>query len=600
MKFDKGIIKYETGGVHKTIEFFDMSNLEEAGIRLDIRTNDIRNGEIYSIRVEVDKKCILDKIELNFDFKSSYFSMFSNGYQSMSESREYIKLEKMKKISKINQLRGLDNYGDYKFVNYVRKKGFIHSIGYTYLKSFNSTLFTASLNDDNGFTVFYGDIANKKIKVVKDLVGTEIKHSFDAIRIIMSYDTVDFWRHYSRFVTGKNVENRKISIWRSLGRYGKVSNSRDIIENLEKIYEEKIPYDIIQIDSGYEKKLGDWMDFSKEFPEGLKKIAYRIREKGYTPGIWIAPFVCSTKSNLYRKHNEWILRNNHNNEVVAGKDLVNGDKLYAIDILNVEFREYLKKVFDYLVDCCKFEFINVDYVYASCMIPCCGKNRGMILSEAIKMIDEFSKNSKVMLSGTPLVNAFKKTEYCSVSCIYGFSWENQTEKNGYFKERRTAYNSLVSTLNRYKLNSTMFNSSSGVSTLKSKKSSLNKHEKYSMLFISYLMSNVIMNADNISAYNDIEKHMIKSLYPLLEIEINHMEIIDNVYKIEFKYCEFHYEVYFNSNDVVKTSILRRDCFNRYKEDFKKATIIDIIAHETRYFIIGNKDKISNWNHLIVN
>jgi hypothetical protein len=79
-----------------------------------------------------------------------------------------------------------------------------------------------------------------------------------------------------------------------------------------------------------------------------------------------------------------------------------------------------------------------------------------------------------------------------------------------------------------------------------------------------------------------------------------MEIIDNVYKIKFKYREFHFEVFFNSNDAVKTTILRYDCFNRHREDFKKASIVDIKPHETKYFIIGDKEKITNWYHLIVN
>lgn len=599
MKFDEGIIKLSSGGKTKTIKFYDLGEVSEDGISLEIKTENIRNGEIYSIVLKTNKKCHLEKIELDFNFRASYFSMFSNGYQSMSESREYLKTERMKKAGLMNRIRAYDSYGDYRFVNYVRKKGCIHSTGYTYLKSFKSTLFAASLNEDKGFTFFYGNISDKKIKVMKDLSGTLVEDSMEVLKIMMSYDVDDSWRYYSKLVKGRSIENRKISMWRSFGRYGHGVDCDGIIKNLESISENNVAYDIIQIDGGYEANLGDWMESSKGFPQGLKFVADKIKEKGYGPGIWIAPFICSSKSTIYKNHKEWLLKNSQNIEVTAGWDSSLGGKILALDIQNEEFRNYMKEVFDY-IRYCGFEFVNVDYMYASCMIPGKGKNRGMVLDEAISFIGEISDGMRIMLSGTPLVNAFKKVDYCSVSCLNAYSWENLAEKNSNLKERRSVYNSLVSTLNRYKLNKNFFNSVSGIFTLKNKGSNLNKHEKYSMLFLSYVMGNVIMNSDNIANYNDIEKHTLKSLYPLIDINIHHMEIIDNVYKIKFKYGEFCYEVYFNSNDAVKTAILRHDCFNRHRENFKKATIIDIKPHETKYYIIGDKEKITNWSHLIVN
>lgn len=123
MRFDKGIIKLSVGGKTKTIKFNNLGRIHDDGIKLEFKTENIRNGEVYSIMLETTKKCYLEKIELNFDFRASYFSMFSNGYQSMSESREYLKTERMKKAGWMNRIRGYDNYGDYRFVDYVRKKG---------------------------------------------------------------------------------------------------------------------------------------------------------------------------------------------------------------------------------------------------------------------------------------------------------------------------------------------------------------------------------------------------------------------------------------------------------------------------------------------
>ncbi len=599
MRFDEGVVKLRLGSRTKTVKFHELNDYQEDEIVLDIKTENIRNGEIYSIILNTKEKCHLDKIELNFDFRASYFSMYSNGYQSSSESREYLKSERMKKTGWMNKIRGYDSYGDYRFVDYVRKKGCIHSTGYTYLKSFKSTLFAASLNEDKGFTVFYGNLEKKKIRVLKDLVGTEVESSMEVLKILMSYDVEDSWKYYTKMIPGNNVENKKISIWRSYGRYGNNVTCKEIMKNLESIYENDVNYDIVQIDGGYEANPGDWMEPNKKFPEGLKFVVDKIKEKGYSPGLWLAPFICNGKSNIYKNHKEWLLKNSQNTEVMAGRESSLGGKIYSLDIQNEDFRKYLMDVFNYF-RYCGIEFINVDYLYACCMVPNGGKNRGMILSEAITYIEELSKGMKIMLSGTPMVNAFKKVDYCSVGCINDFTWENSSEKNSNLKERRTVYNLLISSLNRYNLNKNMFNNASGIFTLKLKGSSLNKHEKYSLLFLSYIMGNVIMNSDNIANYNDIEIHTLKTMYPLIDLDIYHMEIIDNVYKIKFRNGEYDYVVYFNSNDAVKTTILRHNCFNRHREDFKKATILDIKPHETKYFIIGNKEKICNWSHLIVN
>ncbi|MBQ1432352.1 MAG: alpha-galactosidase, partial [Ruminococcus sp.] len=67
--------------------------------------------------------------------------------------------------------------------------------------------------------------------------------------------------------------------------------------------------DIFQIDDGWQTAVGDWLSVDKQkFPEGMKVIADRIREKGYIPGIWMAPFVCEKDSVMFAEHPDWLLK----------------------------------------------------------------------------------------------------------------------------------------------------------------------------------------------------------------------------------------------------------------------------------------------------
>ena len=51
---------------------------------------------------------------------------------------------------------------------------------------------------------------------------------------------------------------------------------------------------ILQIDDGYQKMDGDW-SANEKFPSGMDGMARRIREIGWTPGVWFAPLMINPK-----------------------------------------------------------------------------------------------------------------------------------------------------------------------------------------------------------------------------------------------------------------------------------------------------------------
>ncbi len=53
--------------------------------------------------------------------------------------------------------------------------------------------------------------------------------------------------------------------------------------------------------------LGDWYPNPKRFPNGLKSVVARAKERGLSLGIWVEPEMVNPDSNLFRKHPEWII-----------------------------------------------------------------------------------------------------------------------------------------------------------------------------------------------------------------------------------------------------------------------------------------------------
>ncbi len=101
--------------------------------------------------------------------------------------------------------------------------------------------------------------------------------------------------------------------------YNKVS-AQDIRSNLEKAVSlrAELPLQVIQIDDGFETRVGDWLDFKPGFPQGVAPLAREIRAAGFTPGLWLAPFILDRRSRLARQHPDWLLRGRFRLPVNAG------------------------------------------------------------------------------------------------------------------------------------------------------------------------------------------------------------------------------------------------------------------------------------------
>lgn len=126
-------------------------------------------------------------------------------------------------------------------------------------------------------------------------------------------------------------------------------------DNLEEytqgFKDHQIPFRYVQIDWCFNEHPGDWLIPGHCFPDGLKKAADTILEKGYQPGIWIAPFMASSDSKLVADHPDWLLRNLDGTPVVMIKQYhenkmwgLTDFELYALDTSHPDAMEYLRNV----------------------------------------------------------------------------------------------------------------------------------------------------------------------------------------------------------------------------------------------------------------
>ncbi|MCM8780973.1 MAG: alpha-galactosidase, partial [Candidatus Omnitrophica bacterium] len=155
------------------------------------------------------------------------------------------------------------------------------------------------------------------------------------------------WANCTSIEMGERKHKVIPSGWCSWYHYFASVSEKDIISNLNwlKKHKEDLKLDYVVVDDGYEKSVGDWLEVNKKFPHGMKWIAEKIKEAGFKPGIWTAPFFAAKNSSVYKKHKNWFIKDKQGKPVVAGISPVWKTVLYALDCTNPEVENFLNTTF---------------------------------------------------------------------------------------------------------------------------------------------------------------------------------------------------------------------------------------------------------------
>lgn len=142
-----------------------------------------------------------------------------------------------------------------------------------------------------------------------------------------------------------------------------INNELDALEKLPQ----KLNLDYFQIDAGYTKYFGDYLDYKERFPDGFFEIIKRIKNFGYKPAIWLSPFAINPTTKLHDYHRSWFLKGDHKKHF-EGRLSSPFDEMS--NILDLEVLDpTLEVVQNYLSDTFKhfknlgFEFFKIDFMY---------------------------------------------------------------------------------------------------------------------------------------------------------------------------------------------------------------------------------------------
>lgn len=134
------------------------------------------------------------------------------------------------------------------------------------------------------------------------------------------------------------------------------------------------PFDVFQLDDGFQSAIGDWLTTNDKFTSTLDEIAASIAAEGRTPGLWIAPFLAAPDSRVATEHPGWMARH-----LAGGRDTGplrgwwnepwgGGDSgfMHALDTTHPEVLDHLEGLGRSLVEA-GFTYLKLDFTFAPSM-----------------------------------------------------------------------------------------------------------------------------------------------------------------------------------------------------------------------------------------
>lgn len=544
----------------------------------EVVTSNALENDLYKLEIEnVDNRysvTLLPKesfelvdfyAEMPYIFRSTD-KFFANGYQSWTKTKEWkadeimpstIKLANISEFTKDIARKTSDEW----IVDYSGKKGEFHSHCYTYIKTGDRVRLWGSLSEKTGYTIFKVKMKENKFYFCKDLLGkvvTEPLKVFDIVYFEGDYEEV-FDKYFAMW---KMPETRHGKMMGYTSWYNYFQNITEdiIIRDLNGLDPYKDQVNIFQIDDGYETFIGDWLDPNPEkFPKGMKYIADEIHKKGYKAGIWLAPFNCQKVSRMAKEHPDWLIKH-ENGEPMVGCIAWGG--AYTFDIYNEKVREYLRHVFDVVLNEWGYDMVKLDFLYSQCIKPRHGKSRGEIMCDAMEFLRECVGDKLFLGCGVPIGPALGICDACRISCDVDLTYKGKFySRIQVSNEMLNARSAINNSIFRRHLSGRAWMNDPDVFFLRNNNLKFTNEQKYLLGRINNLCGDVLFVSDNAGDYDKHAKELLKVFFNKTDEKILTAEYIsEDVIKVVSERNGHQITLVF---DIAKGEILTDASWKKY-------------------------------------
>lgn len=208
-----------------------------------------------------------------------------------------------------------------------------------------------------------------------------------------------------------------------------------------------MPFDVVQVDDGWQRAVGDWRA-NGDFPGGMAAMADRIRSTGFRPGLWLAPLIAQSTSELAAGRSELLLRDTAGEPVVAGINW--GSPYYALDPTSEATLVFLRDLIEE-VRSWGYEYLKLDFLYGGAF-PGAHRNpmpREMAYRRACEVMREAAGDDCYLLAcGAPILASLGVFDGIRIGPDVADVWEIPELAALGDESGRGARNALATSINR--------------------------------------------------------------------------------------------------------------------------------------------------------
>lgn len=279
--------------------------------------------------------------------------------------------------------------------------------------------------------------------------------------------------------------------------------------------EYEVPLEIFQIDDGFTPEMGDWLDFKPQFPNGIAPIMAEAKEKGFTPGLWIAPFMVGNRSRLFAEHPDWVVRSRVDGTPLAPMKFFGefrwhkrSEEYYVLDITHPGAEAYMREVFrtwarEWGCGYFKADFLHLGSTYGpdEAIWHEDGLSRIEIWMRMLRLMREEIGDAILLLCGSPIWAPVGYAEAMRIGRDVGVSWSGHYSAQSLLRDQTA----------RGFANGILWQSDPDCILLRDKFHELTDTQLHSLATFAGFAGGVLMTSDNFDELSDERKSLFAAL-----------------------------------------------------------------------------------------
>ena len=462
-----------------------------------------KNGR-HRKALRAKKEICLFRYTETFPFAPSKDDLyFFNGYQSWTDTKEFTPAERERNVNKLPRSLvnafAFDRYGDATFYNYSRN--LMHGYDVFYSKG-KCERYVLNLNYTRAYLLIELNKKAKELTLSYDFNGYKVAEGseFTVADYYLSDSVTEGTKYFETIFPRKNTP--KIFGYTSWYNYYQNITEEILLRDLAALDKQ---FNLFQIDDGYETKVGDWLSVDPaKFPNGLKPIVDAAHEKGFSAGIWLAPFVAEEESELFKTRKELFRRDKSGEFIKCGS---NWSGFYALDLENPDARAYIKKCLCHYAEM-GFDFFKLDFLYAANLVVKGGTSRSMAAEDAYAFLRECLGDKVILGCGATVFNCIDKFDYLRIGPDVSLTFDDVWYMRFMHRERVSTKTTLQNTVYRSIFNDRLFGNDPDVFLLRDDNIGLSVDQRRALLTLNALFGSVLMTSDNLDGYDEEKRGLL--------------------------------------------------------------------------------------------